>query len=256
MEQKKLNEFEKLLDQYRYCKGKSHIDAFGDFLEVLICFFSPTIRTEQGRFNTKELQILNQMINHLILTQNYMLQHGGKNWYDFFGSFYEKYAAKWSIKNRGQFFTPPEIVDFMTFTNIDIDSQDKYINDPACGSGRLLLASHAYNPKNFHFGQDIDRTCCMMTAINMAMHGCVGEVVWGDSLNYTSYIKGWKINSPYARDSNNEPIPTIIEMEKEESYINKCYEVQFLKNQKKKSQKLEEERLQTMPFNLFNDDDF
>lgn len=49
------------------------------------------------------------------------------------------------------------------------------MGDPTCGSGRLLLAYHARNPGNYLIGEDINRTCCLMTVCNMLIHGCVGK---------------------------------------------------------------------------------
>ena len=68
------------------------------------------------------------------------------------------------------------------------------MGDPTCGSGRLLLAYHAHNPGNYLVGEDISRTCCMMTVCNMLMHGCVGEVIHHDSLVPDSFLDGWYVN--------------------------------------------------------------
>ena len=56
------------------------------------------------------------------------------------------------------------------------------MNDPTCGSGRLLLAYHVRNLGNYLVAEDISRTCCLMTVCNMLIHGCVGEVIQHDSL--------------------------------------------------------------------------
>lgn len=68
------------------------------------------------------------------------------------------------------------------------------MGDPTCGSGRLLLAYHARNPENYLIGEDINRTCCLMTVCNMLIHGCVGEVICHDSLNPGNFVDGWKVN--------------------------------------------------------------
>ena len=60
------------------------------------------------------------------------------------------------------------------------------INDCACGSGRMLLAAAEIQP-NWHFvGQDVDRRCVNMTALNLGLRNLYGHVVWGNSLANTS----------------------------------------------------------------------
>ena len=89
------------------------------------------------------------------------------------------------------------------------------IGDPTCGSGRLLLAYHAHNPGNYLVGEDISRTCCMMTVCNMLVHGCVGEVICHDSLQPKAFTDGWKVNQALPLTG----IPSIRRM-KEEEYRN------------------------------------
>ena len=82
------------------------------------------------------------------------------------------------------------------------------MGDPTCGSGRLLLAYHARNPGNYLIGEDINRTCCLMTVCNMLIHGCVGEVICHDSLNPGNFVDGWKVNPMLAWTG----IPTVKRM--------------------------------------------
>lgn len=66
----------------------------------------------------------------------------------------------------------------------DLDGR-RSVNDPACGSGRMLLASAEIQP-NWHFvGQDVDVRCVRMTAINLALRNHYGHVVWGNTLTNT-----------------------------------------------------------------------
>ena len=79
----------------------------------------------------------------------------------------------------------------------------------------LLLAYHAHNPGNYLVGEDISRTCCMMTVCNMLVHGCVGEVICHDSLQPKAFTDGWKVNQALPLTG----IPSIRRM-KEEEYRN------------------------------------
>lgn len=67
----------------------------------------------------------------------------------------------------------------------DLDGR-RSVNDPCCGSGRMLLAAAEIQP-NWHFvGQDVDLRCVRMTAINLALRNHYGHVVHGDSLRVTT----------------------------------------------------------------------
>lgn len=68
------------------------------------------------------------------------------------------------------------------------------IIDPACGSGRRLLASlRILGAMNYYYGIDIDSTCVKICIINLFLNGVFkGEVMQADTLcpdNFTvSYI--------------------------------------------------------------------
>jgi hypothetical protein len=52
-----------------------------------------------------------------------------------------------------------------------------------------------YDRKPFVSGEDIDVQCCKMSAINMAMHGCFGEVVCHDTLCEPTAVRyGYIVN--------------------------------------------------------------
>ncbi len=54
--------------------------------------------------------------------------------------------------------------------------------DPACGSGRMLLAVAEINPHWEFYGQDVDLRCVRLTALNLAFRNLYGYVTWGNSL--------------------------------------------------------------------------
>lgn len=63
--------------------------------------------------------------------------------------------------------------------------------------------------------EDIDRTCCLMTVCNFLIHGCVGEVIWHDSLSPDTFYDGWKVNETLAITG----LPTVRRITKEESIV-------------------------------------
>ena len=91
---------------------------------------------------------------------------------------------------KGQFLTPEPICQMMAAMNLPDEKTDlegrRSVNDPCCGSGRMLLAAAEIQP-NWHFvGQDVDLRCTQMTAINLALRNHYGHVVHGNSLSNTT----------------------------------------------------------------------
>ena len=121
-------------------------------------------------------------------------QIGRSGWFDAFGELHMAYCSKPGQQANGQFFTPSHICELMVMCAAGKKETGQRMGDPTCGSGRLLLAYHAHNPGNYLVGEDISRTCCMMTVCNMLVHGCVGEVICHDSLQPKAFTDGWKVN--------------------------------------------------------------
>ncbi len=88
---------------------------------------------------------------------------------------------------KGQFLTPEPVAQMMARMTIEEGAEDtnhkvKTVCDPACGSGRMLLAVADLKPHWEFYGQDIDIRCVRMTAINLALRNLYGYVIWGNSL--------------------------------------------------------------------------
>jgi type I restriction enzyme M protein len=110
--------------------------------------------------------------------------------------------------NRGQFFTPVDVCNLMVEATVDTSAEPSTvcgafgrrvtISDPAAGSSRNLLAAHAKfvhdkARKPYLIAEDLDLMCCKMSAVNMLMHGCYGEVICHNTLTnpndaYIGYI--------------------------------------------------------------------
>lgn len=114
-------------------------------------------------------------------------------WIDVFGNIYEEmYQSKGKSSMLGQFFTPPGLCDLMANMNEPTDGK---IGDPACGSGRTLLAAYVNNKKAYYIGEDIDGISCKMCALNLMIHGAKGRVICHDTLNSPVFFNwGYEIN--------------------------------------------------------------
>lgn len=105
---------------------------------------------------------------------------------DILGEFYEENIYR---KGAQQYFTPWPICHFMAKSSIDesrkvVTDRPLRILDPACGSGRMLIATEQMaGQSQEYYGIDIDLTCVKMTAINLFMNGMFhSEVLCANTL--------------------------------------------------------------------------
>lgn len=97
---------------------------------------------------------------------------------------------------KGQFFTPYNLCRMIADMQA-IDIRERLnekgfisVNDPACGAGALLIAfANSVKKRGVNYqqdvlfvGQDIDRTAALMCYIQIALLGCPGYVVIGDTI--------------------------------------------------------------------------
>lgn len=113
---------------------------------------------------------------------------------DFLGEMYN--ALNLHQKQKGQFFTPYHLCDFMSKIQAEgVEEQIEKegfisVNDPACGTGAMLIAfantlKHMeinYQQKAFFVAQDINQTAALMCYIQLSFLGCSGIVIVGDTL--------------------------------------------------------------------------
>ncbi len=128
-------------------------------------------------------------------------------WFDAWGDLFMENSGTFQ-SFRGQFFTPAAVSNLAAkigFTDSErLASGRPVVNDCACGSARMLLAAQqcAYEKQQMQpylVGEDIDGTCCKMAAVNLAIHGCFGEVIRHDSLKDPGeFLYGYIINESLA----------------------------------------------------------
>lgn len=128
-------------------------------------------------------------------------------WHDAWGDMFMENSGNFK-SFRGQFFTPAAVSDLCARISFDdapvLKSGRPIVNDCACGSARMLLAAQkeAYERKvmqPYLVGEDIDGICCKMAAVNLAVHGCFGEVIRHDSLKEPGDFRyGYIINETLA----------------------------------------------------------
>jgi len=208
---KEVRSLEKLITDFSYKNGFNARDVFDDLLVYIIHGFSPIAPPLRSwRYKKEQTKVFWDMLSEWILIMDKQLKL--KKWYDPFGDIYMALTSRIYQQNTGQFFTPVSICDMMVMMIGKDNITGERINDPACGSGRFLLAYHVNYPGNYLVGEDKAYTCCLMSVVNFLIHGCVGEVIWHNSLLPGSFSGGWKINETL----NLAGIPTIREISREE----------------------------------------
>lgn len=166
--------------------------VFDDFLTMTICALSVGRMEDKyletaKRYQPAELKTFGNALAALILDYEAVCTPDG-SWSDVLGHIFEEHNGKFGRDARGQFFTPEHLCDLMAqLQEGEIPDKDEIkVMDPACGSGRCLIALARLNPMNrfnqFFYGMDLDSRCVKMCVINYVMHGMKGVVIHMDSI--------------------------------------------------------------------------
>jgi type I restriction enzyme M protein len=183
-------ELKPLIDIYeRYAYRHGYYQVFSDFVDFCVHKYSyPTQQDDYKlpRYITQPDNAPHDFINMLDIVIGESHKRCGiynkavQSWYDPFGSFFETVASDFGKSYRGQFFTPEPICDLMA-DKIG-DRVGGRVNEPTCGSGRMVLAMNAINPGKYYVANDIDALCVKMCAVNFCLNGVVGEINCNDGL--------------------------------------------------------------------------
>jgi hypothetical protein len=105
---------------------------------------------------------------------------------DYLGRVYEEQ----SIVNHyaGQYFTPEPLVELMAaITMPDELPGTALVHDPACGSGRTLIAGIKRNRTATFLGTDTDLTCVHMATLNCLVRNANSWIIHGNSLTLEAH---------------------------------------------------------------------
>jgi hypothetical protein len=179
--------------------------VFDDFLTMALCAVTRNPATGIShyedlylqtveRYKTDELRFLFPKMFSVLVEEMEALKDQCN---DVLGAFYEQHLYK---KGAQQFFTPWPICEFMAKSTLEYAAEEerkaKRILEPACGSGRMLLAAaKVYGRDHYYYGVDIDPTCVKMTALNLFLNGIFGgEVLCGNFLLPDDFTVSYKVS--------------------------------------------------------------
>lgn len=101
---------------------------------------------------------------------------------DYLGRTYEEQAV--ANHDQGQFFTPEPLVELMAAMTMPTELPDTaVVTDPACGSGRMLVAGIRRNRFAAFVGVDTDLTCIHMATLNCLVRNANTWLIQGNSLS-------------------------------------------------------------------------
>lgn len=114
---------------------------------------------------------------------------------DVLGPYYLDIAAHSSKQARGEFFTPPEVSKLIARMLMDTDAikaegRPITLNEPACGSGGMVLAvAELFAPDSVDLlrvtAQDINPVAVDMCYLNLTLWGIPARVIRGDTIRRT-----------------------------------------------------------------------
>jgi hypothetical protein len=199
--------FESVMEKLAVRYGTHRI--FSDFLTLVVCAFSLGKEEEKylsviRKYNKQEANLFAEALAKLVIE----MTGDGAGLVDVLGSFFQE---RINFGRNGQFFSPQPICDMMTYMTGPV-KQGNRILDPACGSGRMLLAAAKSNRNALFYGADVDENCAKMTVINLYLNCLYGEVAWMDSLS-NKFYGAWEILPTI------KGIPRIQQISKQQSCI-------------------------------------
>lgn len=185
--QQALTDFKKLFERLSYSQDYS--TTFSSFLDYALWRLAPqcseTMSDELQRLDKMYKQEMVPVMYDMFEAWSIACDNDGEGFYDALGDLFMECV---SHGRNGQFFTPQPICDMMAEMSYDEQLEPgKTVCDPACGSGRMLLAMAKKQRRLKFFAADNDHTCTKMAALNLLVNCMEGEVAWMNTLSMEHY---------------------------------------------------------------------
>lgn len=161
-------------------------------LKLAGVFRNITFNSEPNLGQTKDR---NRRLKNLLVDFSEMdLQPSHLEGNDVIGDAYEYLIARFAgdeIKKSGEFYTPSEVS--VLLARLLQPQPGNRINDPACGSGSLLIKlAKEVGSSNFSlYGQEVNGSTWALARMNMFLHEIDNATIeWGDTLNNPRLLEG------------------------------------------------------------------
>ena len=183
------------LEQLSRERGQDKGDILTSFLTLTLCALSAgrqeVLYLEEAKhWNKDQLNLMSSALAHLINEME------AKPYTDLLGEVYTEWTWTKARQKTGEYYTPQEVCDLMAEITISAPPNKRPITlcEPACGSGRMILASAKVLEKYGIAPQalwvqatDVSRYACFMTFINTTLWGIPCQVIHGDTLRMTTH---------------------------------------------------------------------
>lgn len=210
----------KELEKLATATNQNLLDAFSSLMDYSIGFFSvgEQRKAKGWKFSKEQNTVFYETFQALIMEYKEGIEK--HEWCDPLGNLFMEFS-KGFASLKGQFFTPPAMCDMMASITLNGDEPEGYLtkfgrrvvlNDSSAGSSRNLLAGYIrameqlkWKRKPYLVAEDLDALCCKMSALNMCVHGCYGEVV-----NHNTLTEPRQVRFGYIINETMYPIPVQI----------------------------------------------
>lgn len=191
-------DFRTVIEKISYSKS-SPVEVFKDFVRISACALACQTREEEyheiiRRYRQEEMEQLSRAF------AGFVTECERRPFADLLGQYYETISSKVSRDQRGEFFTPEPISEFMARILFDVEQVIAEglpitLSEPACGSGGIILqvakqlAPPLANPEKSYVdllrvtAQDISPLACDMCYVNTTLWGIPTRVVQGNTLS-------------------------------------------------------------------------
>ena len=184
--------------------------VYRDLVRMIACALSMQTREAQyleciGRYKKEELEVFPRAMAELIAAME------REPYTDLLGDPFLELESKSTKQGRGEFYTPQNICDMMAEMTVQGSLEDGKIltlNDPACGSGRMMLGlvkaleQRGISPLCVQATvQDLNPTAVDMAYINLTLWGVPTKAIWGDTIRLEErevyFNPFWNMAQPY-----------------------------------------------------------